>query len=79
MRLLIIVEIIHLKPIFIIFIVYLHKFHCDSLIIISKFYIKKIVMKAIKRICLFDVDGTLTKPRNVFGKYYDIEYIKTDA
>jgi hypothetical protein len=22
-------------------------------------------MKATKRICLFDVDGTLTKPRNV--------------
>lgn len=36
-------------------------------------------MKAIKRICLFDVDGTLTKPRNVFGIYYDIEYIKNHA
>lgn len=36
-------------------------------------------MKAIKRICLFDVDGTLTKPRNVFGIDYDIEYIKNHA
>lgn len=28
-------------------------------------------MKANKIICLFDVDGTLTKPRNVHNSNYD--------